>query len=100
QRDAEPVEQPGRVPVQRHVGEQVPALLVAQHHVRGDVQVLGKRQVLPDTRTPSLAAADGDGGTACPPTLIDPATGVTSPAMDLMSVVLPAPFSPAGATIS
>ena len=52
------------------------------------------------TRTPSFAAADGDGGTAWPPTRIDPATGVTSPAMALISVVLPAPFSPASATIS
>ena len=52
------------------------------------------------TRTPSLAAALGTGATACPPTRIDPDTGVTSPATDRMSVVLPAPFSPASATTS
>ena len=52
------------------------------------------------TRTPSFAAAAGAGATAWPPTLIDPDNGVTSPAMALMSVVLPAPFSPARATTS
>ena len=100
QRDAEPVEQPARVLVQRHVGEQVPAALVAEHHVRGDVQVVGQGQVLPDHADPELRGGGGDGATACPPTRIVPDAGVTSPATARISVVLPAPFSPASATTS
>jgi hypothetical protein len=52
QRDLQLLQQPSRVPVQRHLGEQVPAALVPQHHVRGDVQVVGQGQVLPDHADP------------------------------------------------
>ena len=48
QRDAEPVEQLGRVAVKCHVGEQVPETLVAEHDVRRDVEVVVQRDVLPD----------------------------------------------------
>jgi hypothetical protein len=34
--------------VQEHIGERVPQALIAEHHVRGDVQVVAQRQVLPD----------------------------------------------------
>ena len=41
-RDAELREQPGRLLVQCDVGEHVPASLVAEHHVRRHVEVLGQ----------------------------------------------------------
>src|SRR5580692_1061763 len=50
--------------------------------------------------TPSLAAAAGTGATGRPPTRMEPETGATSPATARMSVVFPAPFSPASATTS
>ncbi len=50
--------------------------------------------------TPSLAAAAGTGATARPPTRIEPEAGARSPATDRISVVFPAPFSPASATTS
>src|SRR5258708_2172705 len=66
QRDAEPVKQPGRVLVQCDLGEQLPAALVAEHHVRGDVQVVGQGQVLPYHPDTELRGGGGDGRDGLP----------------------------------
>ena len=47
------------------VGEQEPAALAPEQHVRGDVQVVAERQILPDHRDPAPQHRRRVGGTAC-----------------------------------
>ena len=52
------------------------------------------------TLTPCLASVPGSDWIGAPPILISPLVGAMSPPMQRTSVVFPAPFSPASATIS
>ncbi len=52
------------------------------------------------TPTPCLDSTDGSAGMTLPASRMDPVVGSMSPPMHRTSVVLPAPFSPARATIS
>ncbi len=52
------------------------------------------------TLTPCLASVPGSDWIGAPPILISPPAGAISPPMQRTSVVFPAPFSPARATIS
>src|SRR5580698_4127275 len=59
--DTELREQPGCLLVQCDVGEHVPAALVAEHHVRRHVEILGQREILPDDPDPQLGGSCGNG---------------------------------------
>ena len=83
--------------VEADVGQQAPAPLPAEQQVRGDVQVVAQRQVLPDHRDPlARRPPPGRAAPACRRARSSRCVARMSPAMQRTSVVLPAPFSPPG----
>ena len=78
-----------------------PRALVAEQQVRRDVEVVAQREVLPDDRDAAAGHGRRVGRRAARRRSgCGRSVGAMSPAMQRTSVDLPAPFSPASATVS